>query len=816
MNFRNVQLEMSLKPFRDDSEATTRAVCTELFRQWAPLCRHADVVSVMLWAADGSEILDYRSNLDDTFEWAYTIGVANPRGEKAPPDHPNSQCIHQHPYLYMDKPPVFTYRWLKRLIAVLKETGTAILGKPIRVGATFDPGPEFAKSAFKYERHPEICLGGTMGRASFVCCYATLHADSTRYAGYPNGIPESTPFGEFLGRQSKHFLKDMGYDYLWLSNGFGFGLETWGLRGAVFNGKGFSTDRVSEVRAKSIGFWDAFRRECPDVPLATRGTNFGTGKDLSSDAVPLREIYRGGYNIEPPPNSPWAAINSDFGLELTGWMSHIAELPGDGFLFRFYTHDPWFLNSPWFDRYCREPHDIYLPLSVARLDGKGEVGTPTSLSILTVDDSYGRMPEQVPNEVIPHILAARGDQPDRPGPLVWVYPFDEFHDWTFGTPCRIDEVFFNDWFMRGAVNQGLPLNTVISTGNAVTALASNRDAFAESALVSPVPQADSAWEQVLLQFAAGGGRVLLYGPLRHASAKLLKTLNLKVGAPLSGEFELTLKFEGDHVQDRPMATRLVHHPLLSAGGLEAVAANIEDVPACLLAAVSQDQATRVVAWTRSLREWNGGRISWVRGTVSCDPERTGGHLLVPLNPAETYPAEAMMRQALQSFGIFITPEKRNPEQPNPMLCVARRSNGFFLSGFTPDTTTAVQLRFPQGAPVLTNLETWVEGGRAQYNLPRAWHRECRVFIEQGEDGRVGCMERCSGMVGVSRRFLVTGLRNATVRFYYEAGTQGSVKMLRNPQSPYLAGEFLSAVEKTDALGHYLQADGVSGDVMISW
>ena len=32
------------------------------------------------------------------------------------------------------------------------------------------------------------------------------------------------------------------------------------------------------------------------------------------------------------PNSPWAALNGDFGLELIGWMSHIAELPGDPFV----------------------------------------------------------------------------------------------------------------------------------------------------------------------------------------------------------------------------------------------------------------------------------------------------------------------------------------------------------------------------------------------------------------------------------------------------------------------------------------------------
>ena len=64
------------------------------------------------------------------------------------------------------------------------------------------------------------------------------------------------------------------------------------------------------------------------------------------------------------------------------------------------------------------------------------------------------MPTVVPNEVTPYVQQAMRDFPDTLGLLIWVYPFDEYHDWTFGQPCRVDEVFFGDWFMRAAVNQG--------------------------------------------------------------------------------------------------------------------------------------------------------------------------------------------------------------------------------------------------------------------------------------------------------------------------------------------------------------------------
>src|SRR3546814_9187584 len=101
------------------------------------------------------------------------------------------------------------------------------------------------------------------------------------------------------------------------------------------------------------------------------------------------------------------------------YMSRMAGLPDNRFPFRDYTHDPWWLSSPWLDRYGREPHDIYLPMSVSRIDADGAIGIPTHLNFLSIDNSYGDMPTQVPDEVIPHILKARYDLPTAPAPLVW-------------------------------------------------------------------------------------------------------------------------------------------------------------------------------------------------------------------------------------------------------------------------------------------------------------------------------------------------------------------------------------------------------------
>lgn len=314
--FAVVTLEASLKPFKQRDTVFYNRVAEELFFQWRPLLRYADTVSVMLWASDGSEILDYSGDLTQQLEWARYIG--NPNTQHAVGSGPASLSLHERAYLYMDDPPEFTYDDLRQIVDVLKSVGRRVTGKPILVGATFDPGPEFARSDFKYNRHPEILGGSAMGHKSFVSCYSVLEADTHRYAGFPEGIPAKTPFGTFFGRQSQHFLHDLNFDYIWFSNGFGFGAEGWSATGALFTGAGFTPEKLAPATAQIIDFWERFRAECPTYPIHTRGTNLSVGTDLARDAVDLRGIYQGNFNIIPPPNSPGRRSTAISGLK---WLA---------------------------------------------------------------------------------------------------------------------------------------------------------------------------------------------------------------------------------------------------------------------------------------------------------------------------------------------------------------------------------------------------------------------------------------------------------------------------------------------------------------
>ncbi|MBQ4437096.1 MAG: hypothetical protein II879_13530 [Clostridia bacterium] len=72
--FQSVTLEMSLKPFRITTPEYIERVCAGVFEQWKPLLKNRKDVSVLLWASDGSEILDYAGDLSQRFESLYRNG----------------------------------------------------------------------------------------------------------------------------------------------------------------------------------------------------------------------------------------------------------------------------------------------------------------------------------------------------------------------------------------------------------------------------------------------------------------------------------------------------------------------------------------------------------------------------------------------------------------------------------------------------------------------------------------------------------------------------------------------------------------------
>ena len=508
--FETITLEVSLKPFGKTNNEQIRKVCQKIFEDWRPLLRGRKTVSVMLWTADGSEILDYTGDMNATFEWCRFFGTANlpSLGE----DEPTETSLHKRKQPYIKNAPVMTYGVLKTIVSTLKEEGQkAFPDAHIRVGETFDIGPEFAISDFKYRRHTEICIGHTLDKCGFVDATALLKGDDFPYASYPDGIPDGTPFGTFLGKQSEVFLKDMGFDFLWLSNGVGFSANPWKRVGIIFDGENYYPEKLAQLKEKVFAFWKLFRNECT-FPLETRGTNNSVGIDYATDGVPLWDIYTANLDITAPPNSPWAALNDNYGLEMMGHMTRICELPGNRFPFRYYIHDPWWINSPWYDRYDGSPCDIYLPMAISRLTKNAEVQSANSFNILSIDNSYGEMPEACIHEPLPHILRAEKYAPDAPAPIVWIYPMHEYT--TTNELTLLQEMNLGDTYIMDAINDGFPLCCVCSTDNF---LAHAKEVYTQSILLSPIPERDEVCKK-LFAFASEGCGVILYGTKERLNA----------------------------------------------------------------------------------------------------------------------------------------------------------------------------------------------------------------------------------------------------------------------------------------------------------
>ncbi len=775
MSIKNVTLELSGKPFRNESEELMYSVCKEMFSQWKLLTDQADMVSVLLWVADGSEILEWTGDLSQTFEWAYWCGITNHPSQEATERQHMNTFVFPRKYIPDAKPR--PYSWLKRLIEVIRECGAEIAGKPIRIGATFDNGPEFAISKFKYEKHREIMLGHTCFPNSNVTGNARLHADPQPYAAFPEGIPEGTQFGRFLGRQFQVFAQDLGYDYIWLSNGIGFGLETWGIKGALFDRNEFHPEKAPVASAEMLEFWKEFREACPDITIETRGSNLSAGVEIATDACPLREIYN-DYKIVPPVNSPWAAINYNTGLEIVAWMSHIAETPCECFPFRFYTHDPWFMNSPWLDRYGHEPWDIFNPLSIARITAEGKIETPNSIAFLTVDNTWGKMPKEVPREVIPHLLEAFENAPDAPGPFTWIYPFGEYCD------SKAPDIVFNeDMFIGECVQSGLPLNTVISTANFRKLSASGSQLLDGSVLVVPTSASFGENWIALKAHLDRGGKIIFYGTIRAASPELRNLLGISTAEPLTGECHLESHIAGDECRCESIATQFHVLPQYDGGGLVEVLT--EASKSVMLAEAVQGEQKRVVALIR--RQENGAVIGYVRSIMPCNPQLIPGWGFDSLPPDKVHPVERFARYILEEMGWKLHLSMREATSLPTRTNISRHDNAFRFAVFAPNSTVSMAVNTPLGAPILTEMETELSNGDAIWHPGKSWHKECRCFVKQTEDSVIGGKYQMQGFPEYTSRRHYSGLRNAEVRFFPPYGFEDKLEAVISSVPKGVAG-----------------------------
>lgn len=787
-SFERVVLETSLKPFASFSEEDIDATARQIVHAWAPLLGRCRSVAVLLWISDGSELLDWAGDDDDSVEWARWVGFNNtsydPYGHNVTPDRTAVP--------YRADAPTLDYAGIRRVVAGIRKAVAEFTGVPVEIGATVDSGPEFAPSAFKFERHPEIMADGEatgVGKViRMVQPWGKLSGDDRRYAAYPDGLPEHTPFGEFLGRQANAYLTAMGFDYLWLSNGFGFSGYSWTVLGETFDGTRFRSDHASDVRARILDFWNKFAATV-GYPVEVRGTNFGIGMDIATDAVPSREIYESPVLRAPPPNSPWGPLNRDFGIELTGTLSRIARLPGGGFPFRFYASDSWFWQTPWRDFYGGEPFDIHLPLSLSRIDENGRIGIASDIEILTVDSHRGEIDPTHGAEISVFVERSRRAAPDEAAPLVWMYPFDAYHDTLEQAPETIGQPFFEDWLVSAAMNAGLPLASVLDVADAAGALDSG--ALDRSVLLTPASGLDERGCAAVERALARGVDVVVYGsPALHEGAARLVGVSVDTSESSGDEDEIPLTgVFGDGT--------LAHNSVLSGGPLRERAAASSDVKV-LATAAGHPYATE--------RSVGRGVLRWLRGSSDFEISAEDDHGLrspLPLDRTR-YASPARMLVELVGRTGWRTDTHPGTASSYPVVTFSRSNGALRVAAYVADTTAQVALQTPYGAPLLTGLSAKLDGDAAVYSLSTSTHREARVFVRQARTNTITVTELAPFPCGVDRLLSVTGLIDAIVTLLLPPGA--------SPLDVTTDGQIASATTTADSI----IVSGATGDLRFGW
>lgn len=405
------------------------------------------------------------------------------------------------------------------------------------------------------------------------------------------------------------------------------------------------------------------------------------------------------------------------------------------------------------------------------------------------------MPDSCPREVIPHLLKGYETGPDQVSPLLWLYPFTEYQN-SGQKQFSAEKPFFEDWYIRNAMNAGLPLSTVAATEGFLSALSLRPQALEGRVVVTPFPTPGSSWEQAVLSFLETGGKVMVYG--RALPGKISRALGLSFETPLQGEMRLSHFLTEDKILTGSFSQQIFHNPVLSDGGVDTLWA---DTP---LAFVEQGAEKRVYAAQARLGK---GELLWVRGTNSAY-FREGTHLLVPHLPSRYYDTGRLMRLLLEKFGYSIRFTLAEPDSKRPVLMLSRNRNALWCSVYNPNTTTAVSLSTAWGAPAVMGMEGLMENGSAQYHFPRAAHSEIRAFVQQ-DRGVISCRECSPVSADVDRRWQLEGLVHATVRFLPEITSKDMVVTL-NSQHPHYVSEPFSLETESTPLGEMLVIRDVTG------
>ena len=699
---------------------------------------------------------------------------------------------------FIENPIHWTYADLKKLIVILKETVAERLSKEAWIGTIIDAGAEFVESDFKFKDHPEVMKNGKdLGLndifGSFVDCTARLKPDHYSYAAFPHGIPDGgVSFGEFLGSQIKSLSEAVGFDYVWFSNGLGFGFTPWESKGELFDEETFHYDKFAEINKQTLQFWKDFKLHSANMPIGVRGTNNSVGFDLSVFGVSMKDVYDTAPILISPPNPPWGSVNP--GLEMTVYMSRIAKTATKQYGMRFYYNDTWFHSEPWYGYYAEEGFDILMPFKVTRINEMGQVESPKDINIFSLDDDKGGMDESQALEVTSYFNKALRRLPDQPGIVTWVYPFDELDKLAKETPEHLHQVYFHDMYIRDIINQGFPLNTVISSENFIKLVHAQSTALDETILLIAAPREGTDLSECILKWLQLGKKIILYGSLKGCDPQLLDSLGVSLEDGIAGNLTLTTT-EGIHSFKDGYGSGFQHLALTSGGDIQEIL--VDPTRSQAIFKVSDASHERLYALVSNQPERN---FAWIRGSVG-----------LIKNVLHTDFAEAHLIHALlPHFEFKINNVFALPDRRSIVNLISRKDGAYYVTGHKPDDSTYAQYEFPKGAPLFLHTEALIENGKATYFLTKTFDYEVRFFVKQNKKAVIRCKEDQITSYKYKRAISIHSLEDA--RLYFLPPNNCADQMANLVFRNLTSGELLDWT--FDGKGYVVE--NLTGNIEVMW
>lgn len=191
--------------------------------------------TVVFAAGNGDHVLNYSGVRDTTFDWARYNCYAH--GGTAVTRSHNLDWLTRvreggersyNPYsagpMFVLSEQPMDYHALAGIYAAFRGEA-ASRGIDLTLLEYLEPGPEFCRSEWKTERHPEVSAAAADAGGhvipGVIDVTLPLHADDRRYAAWPQGVPEGLLAGDFVAAQTAAFVEDFALDGVLLGNQFG-------------------------------------------------------------------------------------------------------------------------------------------------------------------------------------------------------------------------------------------------------------------------------------------------------------------------------------------------------------------------------------------------------------------------------------------------------------------------------------------------------------------------------------------------------------------------------------------------------------------